>query len=250
MHSFLNAKVMEKTLRHMLSERGLTLSHSESLEIVAKQFGVPNWNVLAARIEKPNADTPELKKPEAYKQIRKLFSVELPGAVSVKPDVYIVHPFPQELQVIKELKSFGEAWNKECISTRERPFVPPLPPEDCFGVERVELNLFKDWNNDDKIDGVLQEGVCAIILSDTRNNTVGYARWRWWGFPGVAGINYTFCFKTEKEFIEVDMDIRPYMNGLIRGPQISVLSCSQVETEIEIIKQIKRNKERYRFPKR
>ncbi|WP_055048039.1 glyoxalase superfamily protein [Devosia sp. A16] len=51
MHSFLDAKHMAKALRQALAERGQQISHSDALELVARQFGFANWNMLAARIE-------------------------------------------------------------------------------------------------------------------------------------------------------------------------------------------------------
>jgi hypothetical protein len=51
MRDYRNAKVMAQTLRDDLSETSLTLSHSESLELVAHMFGLRDWNVLAARID-------------------------------------------------------------------------------------------------------------------------------------------------------------------------------------------------------
>ena len=47
-----DAKAMAKAMRERLADQNLTISHSEALEIVAHQFGVQNWNVLAARIER------------------------------------------------------------------------------------------------------------------------------------------------------------------------------------------------------
>ncbi|NDV88370.1 VOC family protein [Aurantimonas aggregata] len=43
-----DAKAMAKELRTALAERKLTITHSEALEIVARQFGLANWNILAA----------------------------------------------------------------------------------------------------------------------------------------------------------------------------------------------------------
>lgn len=51
MKSLLDSKAMAKALRQSLAERNIKLSHGECLELVAKQFGVPGWNVLAAQIE-------------------------------------------------------------------------------------------------------------------------------------------------------------------------------------------------------
>jgi len=64
---FLDAKVMAKVLRLSLAERGLALTHAECLELVARQFGLPNWNVLAARIEQANQSKQELDLPEGWR---------------------------------------------------------------------------------------------------------------------------------------------------------------------------------------
>ncbi|HEV2502759.1 MAG TPA: glyoxalase superfamily protein [Mesorhizobium sp.] len=51
MRTFRDAKVMAKTLRQGLRERRIDLSHSDCLELVARQFGLADWNTLAAKIE-------------------------------------------------------------------------------------------------------------------------------------------------------------------------------------------------------
>lgn len=51
MRTFHDAKAMAKAMRAALAARNLVISHGESLEIVARQFGVDNWNILAAKIE-------------------------------------------------------------------------------------------------------------------------------------------------------------------------------------------------------
>lgn len=51
MNSFLESKLMARALRSSLAERGITLSHSACLELVARQFGFSDWNVLSAQIE-------------------------------------------------------------------------------------------------------------------------------------------------------------------------------------------------------
>jgi hypothetical protein len=55
MHTHHDAKAMSKILKDECDKRGLKLAHSDSLEIVAKQFGLKNWNVLAALIGEPAA---------------------------------------------------------------------------------------------------------------------------------------------------------------------------------------------------
>ncbi len=51
MHTFLDSKAMAKTLRAALAEHGIAIPHALSLELVARQFGLDDWNTLAARIE-------------------------------------------------------------------------------------------------------------------------------------------------------------------------------------------------------
>lgn len=51
MRDFRDAKVMAQTLRQVLKARSVSLTHSESLELMAKTFGFPDWNFLAAKIQ-------------------------------------------------------------------------------------------------------------------------------------------------------------------------------------------------------
>jgi catechol 2,3-dioxygenase-like lactoylglutathione lyase family enzyme len=50
MRTFRDAKLMARALRAELAQAGIDIPHSRALEIVAAQFGLPDWNVLAARI--------------------------------------------------------------------------------------------------------------------------------------------------------------------------------------------------------
>jgi catechol 2,3-dioxygenase-like lactoylglutathione lyase family enzyme len=55
MRDFRDAKLMAKALRQALAGRDISLRHSETLEIVARQFGVDQWNVLSAKLDEANA---------------------------------------------------------------------------------------------------------------------------------------------------------------------------------------------------
>jgi hypothetical protein len=50
MRDFRDAKVMAKTLRAALAAKGLNITNSQSLELIAEAFGVDDWNTLAAAI--------------------------------------------------------------------------------------------------------------------------------------------------------------------------------------------------------
>jgi ATP-dependent Lon protease len=51
MRDFRDAKAMAQSLREALKAKSVSLTYSESLELVARTLGVPDWNVLAARIQ-------------------------------------------------------------------------------------------------------------------------------------------------------------------------------------------------------
>jgi ATP-dependent Lon protease len=50
MRTYKDAKAMAKSLRDILTVRDVSVSHSECLEIVAQQFGYPDWNTLSAKL--------------------------------------------------------------------------------------------------------------------------------------------------------------------------------------------------------
>jgi hypothetical protein len=50
MRDFRDAKAMAQTLRATLAATGFTITVSQSLELIAKMFGVADWNTLAAAI--------------------------------------------------------------------------------------------------------------------------------------------------------------------------------------------------------
>lgn len=59
MRSYKDAKAMAKAMREALAESKVDINHSQALEIVARQFGLPTWNVLSAKIENPAGESGE-----------------------------------------------------------------------------------------------------------------------------------------------------------------------------------------------
>ena len=51
MRTYKDAKAMAKSLRNFLAARSVLLSHSECLEIIAKEFGFADWNTLSAKLD-------------------------------------------------------------------------------------------------------------------------------------------------------------------------------------------------------
>jgi hypothetical protein len=63
MRDFRDAKVMAHSLRDALKSKAIEITHSESLELIAKTFGYENWNILSAKI-----DTAQLRSGSAAGQ--------------------------------------------------------------------------------------------------------------------------------------------------------------------------------------
>jgi ATP-dependent Lon protease len=56
MRDFRDAKTMAQTLRDSLTTKAVTISHSESLELVSKMLGVSDWNTLSALLQANRRD--------------------------------------------------------------------------------------------------------------------------------------------------------------------------------------------------
>jgi ATP-dependent Lon protease len=71
MRDFRDAKAMAQTLRDELKAKGVSLTHSDNLELVAKVLGFHDWNTLAAKIQsedqslitQPGTTVPATAKP-------------------------------------------------------------------------------------------------------------------------------------------------------------------------------------------
>ena len=62
MRDFRDAKAMAQTLRESLTTKAVTISHSESLELVSKMLDVSDWNTLSALLQ---AERREARSPAA-----------------------------------------------------------------------------------------------------------------------------------------------------------------------------------------
>jgi ATP-dependent Lon protease len=56
MRDFRDAKTMAQTLRDNLNAKAVTISHSESLELVSKMLGIADWNTLSAMLRTDRDD--------------------------------------------------------------------------------------------------------------------------------------------------------------------------------------------------
>ena len=65
MRDYRDAKVMAQTARTFLADHGLRITHSQSLELIAKAFGAADWNTLSAAIRGESASKNAATSPAA-----------------------------------------------------------------------------------------------------------------------------------------------------------------------------------------
>lgn len=59
MRDFRDAKAMAQTLRDSLTNKSINISHSESLELVSRMFGLADWNTLSALLQAERHERPK-----------------------------------------------------------------------------------------------------------------------------------------------------------------------------------------------
>jgi ribosomal protein S1 len=106
MRDFRDAKAMARSLREALAARGVKISNSEALELVAKMLGERDWNTLSATIEASQRREAAWTRLEGVyargeavmgsivERVRGGFTVDLDGASAFLPGSQVdIRPF-------------------------------------------------------------------------------------------------------------------------------------------------------------
>ena len=137
MRDYRDAKAMAQTLRQALKERSVSLTHSESLELIAKVLGLADWNTLSARIDaSPKAAPSDIADGQEARP-----GHARPGAVSRHDDA--------DLRGAPEVAGgdrAGDGGDREFFSVTQRRAADDDPgPGDLYalGVVARPLDVFK-----------------------------------------------------------------------------------------------------------
>jgi len=108
MRDFRDAKSMAQTLRESLSTKAVTISHSESLELVSRMLGVADWNTLSALLQTEkrgggSAPAPRQAGSTSYPVIPIRDLVPFPAAI-----------FPLFIGRVKTMQALDQAFEREC----------------------------------------------------------------------------------------------------------------------------------------
>jgi ATP-dependent Lon protease len=108
MRDFRDAKSMAQTLRESLTTKAVTISHSESLELVSRMLGVADWNTLSALLQTERRGgglpaAPRQAGTSSYPVIPIRDLVPFPAAV-----------FPLFVGRVKTMQALDQAFERQC----------------------------------------------------------------------------------------------------------------------------------------
>jgi Lon protease-like protein len=157
-----DVKAMAHTLREALKSKSVSLTHSESLELIAKTLGFHDWNVLAARIQ---AGQPTVTGAGTSVPAAALPSMSAGAGVPIVPIRDIVL-FPQMIMPIfvgrdKTRRAVDSAMARNCpvlVVAQRRPADDDPTLDDLYPVG-LTANVI---NRQTQADGVLKVFVSGV----------------------------------------------------------------------------------------
>ena len=108
MRDFRDAKSMAQTLRESLTAKAVTISHSESLELVSKMLGVADWNTLSALLQSERRGGGSVPAP------RQAVSTNYPLIPIRDLAPFPAAIFPLFIGRVKTMQALDQAFEREC----------------------------------------------------------------------------------------------------------------------------------------
>ncbi len=149
MRDFRDAKAMAHTLRAALAAKGLKITISQSLELIAEAFGVEDWNTLAAAI-----------RAEAHAPRRSKTFAPMPPAAEAVPGTR----FSAELEVTLHRAFVSANQRKHKYATLEHLLLALLDDADASAVMKfcnADLGALKE-----KLVDYLDNGLGKLVVDD------------------------------------------------------------------------------------
>ena len=215
MRDFRDAKAMAGTLRAALAAKGLKITVSESLELIAKAFGVADWNTLSAAV-RAKAPAP-----------RNEFSPSPPPAAGLGPGPH----FSRELESTLHRALAGANHREHDYATLEHLLLALIDDQDASAVMKacnVDLGALKK-NLANYIDNELT-GLAKSDGNDARPTSAfqrvvqrAVTHIQWSGREEVTGANVLLAIFAETEspavtlLGEQDMTRQDAVNFIVHG---------------------------------
>ncbi|SFB61725.1 hypothetical protein SAMN03159496_05886 [Rhizobium sp. NFR07] len=133
-------------------------------------------------------------------------------------------PYPRELLAFPELSQWRTSWERSAVSTRERPFFPPMLPASYFQRYEPHYERRRDWraapiNSSPHARPRSENGQSCVLVRHKGRHLIGAARWKWWGDSGyISGVGFSLYLLTRTGWLKTFFDIRPYYAEPTCGP--------------------------------
>ena len=159
-------------------------------------------------------------------EFRQLFPDAALPSCSLSDNRPQVHPFPGQLHKLSALAPWRTIWEQCAVSTRDRPFFPPMLPASYFRGYRPNYELRRDWRPSSKkrrqhLTHHFENGRCCVLVRHEGRQLIGAASWKWWGCQGhINGVGFSLFVQTKSGWLKIYFDLRPYYAEPTYGPQI------------------------------
>ena len=151
-----------------------------------------------------------------------------PGAAlpygCLEPGQTQAHPYPRELLAFPELSQWRASWERSAVSTRERPFFPPMLQASYFQGYEPHYKRRTNWraapiNSGPHARPPSENGQSCVLVRHKGRHLIGAARWKWWGDSGyISGVGFSLYLLTRTGWLKTFFDIRPYYAEPTCGP--------------------------------
>jgi Glyoxalase superfamily protein/Clp amino terminal domain, pathogenicity island component len=229
MRDFRDAKAMAHALRAALAAKGHKITSSESLELIARAFGVVDWNTLSATIRReaaaPRNNTPPPQVPSA----------ESAPTLSALPPQFLAaeigRSFSAALSSTLHRAIAYADQRKHQYATLEHLLLALIADEDASPVMeacKIDIDAVKE-----NLTSYIDNGLKELVIGDGNKPklTAGfqrvaqraalYAQWR--GLPTLTGAEFLVAIFAERESLaarllgEQEMSRQDALNFVIHG---------------------------------
>lgn len=132
MRDFRDAKAMAQTLRSSLSAKSINITHSESLELVSKMFGVADWNTLSAKIENGSQKPSVGSDAPMNNPVRRFFAIPMRDLVPFPGATYPV--FAGRAKTLHALSQASKQQREIVIAVQRPPVVEDPSLDDIYHI--------------------------------------------------------------------------------------------------------------------
>ncbi|MGL3607649.1 hypothetical protein ACSV9I_14125 [Rhizobium sp. G187] len=179
--------------------------------------------------------------------LRELFPDAQIPACSFKDGERLEHPFPLAYRELGYLHEWRQVWERNSISTKRSPFIPPMLPSSYFHGNSINYEYRRNWHQPAQFspkaiptlrDAVRRydDGTCCVLVREGRKSPMAGVRWYWWGHGGqINGLEYTMILRRWNKWFFTHFDLRYNRHDPSYGPAIKVIKGDRPDSFVRDI---------------